>query len=316
MKKGKQSANKLKIKFLNKFWESPLVLASGILGTEAELMARVAATGIGAVTTKSCGLEPRSGHENPTVIALEHGLLNAVGLSNPGVEAEIIEIKKLKKILKKQQLKTKVIASFFGFSADEFLQVAEKLVTAKPDYLEMNPSCPNVASENKECFSDTPSGIYQLTKAVKKLTGDTPLIVKLSPNVANIVSIAQAACDGGADAICAINTLFGMAIDLESGRPILTNKMGGVSGPAIKPVAVRCVYQISQAVKVPVIGLGGVSCAEDALEMTYAGATAVGVGSAVYQGGIKVFSKINNELDDWLESKNISSISKLRGKAW
>ncbi len=308
--------NRLKVKFINKYIESPLVLASGILGTEAELMARVAATGIGAVTTKSCGLEPRYGHENPTVIALEHGLLNAVGLSNPGVEVEVNEIKKLKKLLKKQQLKTKVIASFFGFSAEEFLQVAKKLVTAKPDYLEMNPSCPNVASENKECFSDTPSAIYQLTKAVKKLTGDIPLIVKLSPNVANIVSIAKAACDGGADAICAINTLFGMAIDLESGRPILTNKMGGVSGPAIKPVVVRCVYQISQAVNVPVIGLGGVSTADDVIEMTYAGATAVGVGSAVYDGGIEVFSKINDDLDRWLAQRQISSINKLRGKAW
>jgi len=316
MRKNKRSTNRLKIKFINKYLDSPLVLASGILGTEAELMARVAATGIGAVTTKSCGLEPRLGHENPTVIALEHGLLNAVGLSNPGVKAEVIEIKKLKKLLKEKQLKTKVIASFFGFSAGEFLQVATQLVKAKPDYLEMNPSCPNVACENKECFSDTPSGIYQLTKAVKKVVGDIPLIVKLSPNVADIVSIAKAACDGGADAICAINTLLGMAIDLESGRPILTNKLGGVSGPAIKPVAIRCVYQISQAVKVPVIGLGGVNNAKDALEMVYAGATVVGVGSAVYQEGIEVFSTFNNELDKWLKNKQITSISKLRGKAW
>lgn len=311
-----QGKNRLKIKFINRYLESPLILASGILGTEAKLMARVAATGVGAVTTKSCGLEPRSGHQNPTVIAFEHGLLNAVGLSNPGVEAQVTEIKKLKKLLKQQQLKTKVIASFFGFSSQEFIQVASLLAKAKPDYLEMNPSCPNVASENKECFSDTPSGIYELTKAVKKVAGDIPLIVKLSPNVADIVSIAKSACEAGADAICAINTLLGMAIDLESGRPILTNKMGGVSGPAIKPVALRCVYQISQAVNVPVIGLGGVSNADDALEMIYAGASAVGVGSAVYQNGIEVFSKINDELDSWLIDKKIKSIGKLRGKAW
>lgn len=316
MATSKRQTNSLKVKLVNKYLDSPLVLASGILGTEAELMARVATTGVGAVSTKSCGLKPRFGHENPTVIAFEHGLLNAVGLSNPGVEAEIVEIKKLKTLLNKKQLKTKIIASFFGFSSEEFVKVAGLLVKARPDYLEMNPSCPNVASENKECFSDTPSGIYQLTKAVKSVIGDIPLIVKLSPNVTNIVAIAKAACEGGADAICAINTLLGMAIDPESGRPILSNKMGGVSGPAIKPIAVRCVYQISQAVSVPVIGLGGVTNAEDVLEMSYAGASAIGIGSAVYQGEIEIFKIINEELEGWLKKRNINSINSLRGKAW
>ena len=312
----KGQINRLKVKLVNRYLDSPLILASGILGTEAELIARVASTGLGAVSTKSCGLQARSGHENPTIIAFEHGLLNAVGLSNPGVEAEIVEIKKLKSLLKEKQLKTKIIASFFGFSSEEFVKVASLLVKARPDYLEMNPSCPNVASETKESFSDTPSGIYQLTKAVKSVIGNVPLIVKLSPNVTNIVAIAKAACEGGADAICAINTLLGMAIDPESGRPILSNKMGGVSGPAIKPVALRCVYQISQAVGVPVIGLGGVASVEDVLEMSYAGASAIGIGSAVYQGKIEIFKIINEQLETWLEKRNINSINNLRGKAW
>ena len=308
--------SRLTVEFVDHKLISPLVLASGVLGTQAELMARVAETGLGAVTTKSCGLEPRAGHPNPTVIAWEHGLLNAVGLTNPGVEKEVEEISRLQRLLKKKKLKTKIIASFFGFSLEEYVKTVEQLVKAKPDFLEMNISCPNVASEAGEFFSASSLSTYQLTKAVRKVIGKTPLIVKLSPNVTDIVSIAQAACEGGADAICAINALLGMAIDLESGKPILTNKIGGISGPAIKPLSIRCVYQISQVIKKPVIGLGGMSCAEDVVEMVLAGASLVGVGSAVYQNGMEVFAQLNQDLSSYLKNKNIKSLTKLRGKAW
>jgi dihydroorotate dehydrogenase (NAD+) catalytic subunit len=308
--------SKLSVKFINQTLSSPLVLASGILGTKAKLLARVAATGIGAVTTKSCGLEPRCGHENPTILAWEHGLLNAVGLSNPGVEKEVEEILELRQLLDEQKLKTKIIASFFGFTLEEFVKVAKKIIKAKPDFLEMNISCPNVASEAGRSFSASSKDTYAVTRAVKKLIGNIPLIVKLSPNVTDIVEIAQAAENAGADGICAVNTLFGMAIDIESGRPILTNKMGGVSGPGIKPVAVRCVYQISQKVKIPVIGLGGVSNGHDAIEMMMAGATAVGVGSAVYQHGIEVFDKINQQMVGYLQRHKLKSLRQIKGKAW
>ncbi len=307
---------KLQALFLNKKMSSPLVLASGVLGTKAELLARVAAHGVGAVTTKSCGLKPRKGHENPTVIALKHGLLNAVGLSNPGVQAEIEEIKKLRAILKKNGLSTKIIASFFGFSVSEFVEVARQIIKAEPDFIEMNISCPNVACEFEEQFAANAPSTFQVVSEVKKVIGKMPLIVKLSPNVSNIVRIAEAAEDAGADALCAINTLLGMSIDLESGEPILANKMGGVSGSAIKPVAIRCVYQISQQVNIPIIGVGGVGEGKDALEMILAGADLVGIGSAVYQEGMEVFSRINQEVSAYLKNKRINDIAQLSSKSW
>jgi len=299
---------KLAIKICHQTLESPLILASGILGTEAELLARVAQSGAGAVTTKSCGLRPKKGHENPTVLAWEHGLINAIGLTNPGVKQEIEEIKKLKKILKK----TKIIASFFGTTIEEFVQVAKKLSLAQPDFLEMNISCPNVESEFGQPFGVSVKDTFAVIQAVKKIV-PTPLIVKLSPNVTDIKIIAQAAEKAGADALSAINTLTGMVIDVESGKPILTNKKGGISGPAIRPIAVRCVYEISQAVKIPVIGIGGVDCGKGAVEMIMAGAKAVGVGSAVYYQGINVFKRINQEIKEFMIAHNYQTISDFQG---
>lgn len=292
---------------------NPLVLASGFLGTEAELLARVACQKIGIVTTKSCSLNPRAGHENPTVIAWEHGLQNAVGLTNPGVEEEVKEIGKLKNLLKDSAVK--ISASFFGGTVEEFVRVAQELEKARPDFLEMNISCPNVASEFGRTFSAECQDTFQVVKKVKQVT-NVPLIVKLSPNVTDIALIAKSAEDAGADVISAINTVNGMIVDIESGKPILTNKVGGLSGPAVKPMAVFAVCKIAQSVKVPVIGMGGVSYGKDAIEMVMAGAMAVGIGSAIYDRKIEVFSKVTDEMEKFMLEHNYSSLSKFRGIAY
>jgi dihydroorotate dehydrogenase (NAD+) catalytic subunit len=292
---------------------NPLVLASGILGTSAPLLERVARCGAGAVTTKSCGPAPRAGHPNPTVIDWGGGLINAVGLPNPGVDAEVeiiaVAIKQL------APLGVPLIASIFADTVTGFAAVAERISAANPDFIEVNISCPNVAAEFGRPFALDPVSAAQVTAAVRAAT-TLPIIVKLSPNVTDIVAIARAVQDAGADAIAAINTLGpGMVIDVESGRPILANRVGGVSGPAIRPIAVRCVYDICAAVSVPVVGIGGVMCGRDAVEMLMAGATAVGVGSAVYQHGPEIFGRIRDELAGWMQAHGYASISEFRGIA-
>ena len=292
--------------------KSPLVLASGILGCDAETLHRVAKAGAAAVTTKSCGLLPRPGHENPTVLAWEHGLLNAVGLTNPGAETEIKEIIKLKKLLKDKS--TKVIASFFGCTVEEFGKVASILTKAEPDFLEANISCPNTMDEFGRPFASLPRDTFKVVKAIKKVS-KIPLIVKLTYNVADITVIAKAAEEAGADVLSMINTVQAMLIDIESGKPILTNKVGGISGPAVKPLALAWVYKAAQKVKVPIIGLGGITTGRDAIEMIMAGATAVGIGSAVYYRGINCFGKINKEMEQFLKLKGLSNLSSLKGIA-
>lgn len=300
----------LSVEICGRILPNPLVMPAGILGTEAMLLARVAEAGAGAVTTKSCCLKAKKGHENPTVLAWEHGLINAVGLSNLGVAQEVKKIKKLKKMIGE----TKIIASFFGYTMREFVQVAKRLAEAEPDFLEMNISCPNVDSEMGVPFATSAQETLRVTRAVKKVVS-IPLIVKLTPNVADIGSIARAAKKGGADAIAAINTLIGMIIDTDSGKPILTNKRGGVSGPAIRPVAVRCVYDVVEKVKIPVIGMGGVGTADDAAQMIMAGAQAVGVGSAVYYHGLKVFKKIKRDLLKFMRTHHYQSLRDFQGVA-
>jgi len=301
----------LTTKVCGRVFKNPLVLTSGILGTKAELLARVSRAGAAAVTTKSCSLKPRKGHENPTVLAWKHGLINAVGLTNPGVEEEVKEIKKLRKLISPE---IKIIASFFGETKEEFIKVAEKLCLAKPDFLEMNISCPNTESELGLPIAYSSAETYKLTKLVKKRI-NIPLIVKLSPNVSNIKKIAKAAEEGGADVISAINTPTGMVIDTDAAKPILSNKIGGVSGPAIKPIAVRCIYEIFQTVKIPIIGIGGISYGRDAVEMFMAGASLVGIGSAIFYRGLNIFKKIEKEIKDFMRSNNYKILTSLRGIA-
>lgn len=293
---------------------NPLVLASGILGTQAELLVRAARAGAGAVTSKSCSLQPRSGHRNPTVLDWGSGLINAVGLSNPGVEAEIVELHAAKEQL--SALRVPLIASVFANSVEEFVTVTQRICErAHPDLVELNISCPNVEEEFGRPFAMDCGSTAGVTAAVRRAVS-CPLIVKLSPNATDIVAIARAAEDAGADAIAAVNTLGpGMVIDIRSGAPILANRSGGVSGPAIHPIAVRCVYDICAAVHIPVIGIGGVTNGRDALEMILAGATAVGIGSAVHYRGLEAFHLIQQEMRALMLECGYASLDTMRGLA-
>lgn len=293
---------------------NPLILASGFLGTEPYLLARVARTPIGAVTTKSCCLLPRRGHENPTVLAWDHGLINAVGLTNPGVVEEVNHIATLKRLLKTQKSSCRIIASFFGGTVAEFVKVARILSTAKPDFLEANLSCPNTEADLGRPFATDSKATYQVIKKIKQVT-QIPLIAKLSPNVTDITSVALAAQDAGADALCAINAVTGLVLDLTSGKPILTNKIGGLSGPAIKPIALRCVYQIAQTCHIPIIGLGGISSGTDTAEMIMVGATAVGIGTAIHYHGLSVFAKITHQLRHFMAQHHYQSLTEFKGLA-
>ncbi|GAB4506423.1 MAG: dihydroorotate dehydrogenase [Anaerolineales bacterium] len=292
---------------------NPLVLASGVLGTSAELLERVARCGAGAVTSKSCGPTPRAGHPNPTVLHWGHGLINAVGLSNPGADEEVHILRDAKARL--APLGVPLIASIFAETVQGFGDVARKVAEAAPDFIEVNISCPNVEAEFGRPFAADARDAAAVTAAVRRAVS-LPIIVKLSPNVPDIAAIARAVEAEGADAIAAINTLGpGMVIDTDSGKPILANRTGGVSGPAIRPIAVRCVYDVSRAVRVPVIGIGGVTCGRDAVEMIMAGATAVGIGSAVYYRGPEVFAAVCEELRGFMETHGYSDISQMRGLA-
>jgi dihydroorotate dehydrogenase (NAD+) catalytic subunit len=282
--------------------ENPVMLAAGILGTTGASLRRAAMAGAGAVVTKSVGSIPRDGHPGPTVVPLDIGLINAMGLPNPSYREfqEEIDIGKTGGI--------PVVASIFGADPDEFASIASGLTA---DAFELNLSCPHAEKYGAE-LGRYPEAVQSVTKAVKARVR-VPVWVKLTPNTADIVELGLAAQDGGADAVVAINTLKAMAIDIESGYPILGNRFGGLSGPAIKPVAVRCVYDLSSALDIPVIGAGGVSCFVDAIEMIMAGASGVQIGTAL-QRGYGVFGEIIEGLSAYLERRSMR-LSDLRGLA-
>lgn len=292
---------------------NPFVLAAGILGTSAALLERVARAGAGAVTSKSCGPTPRPGHPNPTVLPWEGGLINAVGLANPGAEAMVDVLRDARE--RCHPLGVPVIASVFGDTVQAFGEVTRTIEAAAPDGYEVNISCPNVAEELGQPFAADPEQAARATAAVRAAT-HRPVIVKLSANVADICAVARAVVDAGADAIAAINSLGpGMLIDIRARAPVLANRVGGLSGPAIRPVAVRCVYELSRAVPVPIIGMGGVSSGEDAVEMIMAGATAVGVGSAFYDRGMDVMLDMAQELATFMAEQGFERVGVMRGLA-
>lgn len=297
------------IEFLGKKFANPLVVASGILGvTGATMVYNVKELGVGGVTMKSVSLEPREGHPNPTITTGGHFMINAVGLSNAGVENSVKEIQHYK-----ENCSAPLIASIFAGEVSEFGELAGKISDAKPDFIEVNISCPNVKDEFGKPFAADPKLAAEVTEIVKKNT-DIKVIVKLSPNVENIAAIAQAVEAAGADAICAVNTFNGTLIDVRTREFVLHNKFGGVSGPAIKPMAVKAVYDISQAVKIPIIGTGGVTTGEDVLEMMLAGASLVGVGSAVYFEGKDVFVNMMKEVEKVMEEEKIDNLQSIVGK--
>ena len=290
--------------------KNPLVLASGIMGVSASSMKFVEENGAGAVTMKSVGPEERKGHKNPTVYSWGEGLTNAVGLSNPGIDNALDEMKEALK-----RLDVPLILSVFGGTTDEFAQMAAKVAPLNPPILEINLSCPNVQDSHGRMFALDPKKTEETVTAVKKEIGNIPLFAKLTPDSPDIVDVAKAAEAAGANGITAVNTVSGLIIDIDTRRPILTNKYGGISGKAIKPIAVRAVYNLYKAVQVPIIGTGGVTTGADALEFIMAGATAVGVGSAVYNRGVDVFSKITTEMSEWMEKHSVTSLDELRGAA-
>ena len=292
---------------------NPTILASGVLGLSAEVLARVARAGAGAVVTKSCSLRPRVGHASPIVVDYGPGLINAVGLANPGVEAMAEEIRRARKLL--APMGVPIIASIFANSVYDFGTTARYISEAEPDLIEANISCPNVEEEFGQIFSSTPYVAAQVTRRVKAAT-KIPVIIKLSPNVPEIDEVAKAVVAAGADAISAVNTVGpGMLVDVETAMPILSNRVGGLSGPAIRPIAVRCVYEICAAVSVPVIGIGGIMTGRDAAEMITVGATAVGIGTGVYKRGLNVFSLVCQELREIMARLGIARLDALRGRA-
>ena len=286
---------------------NPLMNAAGVLGMSPPLLKRVYDSGAGAVISKSIGPEPRRGHPNPTLVRVDCGALNAMGLPNPGVEYFVEEIKEIKK------MGVPIVASFFGGSTQEFADVAYQLSRAGADALELNASCPNVAEELGMLAADA-ANVEKVTAAVREET-KLPLFVKLSPNVTNIKSIAIAAEWGGADAITAVNTLKGLAIDVNFKRPILANITGGLSGPAVKPVALRCVWEVAQAVDIPVIGCGGITTGLDAIEYILAGASAVELGTAVMTHGVGVYKEIADGIAGYMEKNGFSKIEDMVGLA-
>jgi dihydroorotate dehydrogenase (NAD+) catalytic subunit len=299
------------VSFCGVNFPSPLVLASGIMGLSASSLKRVADVGAGAVTAKSCGLEERKGHPCPVLVPVPHGMLNAVGLANPGVEDMVEELLEFHR-----NSGIPVIASVFGKSVEEFPLAARAISRAKPALIELNVSCPNVAAEFGRPFAADPELTGRITRLVKEAVTDIPILVKLSPQCPSLAQVARSCEDNGADGITAINSVGpGMLIDVNVRRPVLANRMGGLSGPAILPIAVRAVWEVFAAVKIPIIGTGGVQSTEDALQLIMAGATAVGIGTGVYSRGVEVFSEINRGLSVFLQERGLASLNSLRGAA-
>ncbi len=286
--------------------KNPTILAAGVLGTTGASLCRVASEGgAGAVVTKSIGPAPKTGHSNPSMVKLECGFLNAMGLPNPSYPGFLQELD-----IAKKDSDVPVIASIFGGTPSEFVEVAEGLLPGKPDAFELNVSCPHAEGYGAAVGSN-PCLVEAVTATVKDVS-KVPVWVKLTPNVSDITCIGTAAESGGADAVVAINTVKGMAIDIESGYPVLGNRSGGLSGKAIKPVAVKCVYDLYTALEIPVIGVGGVSSWQDAVEMMMAGARAVQIGSAVYDR-VDIFSEISTGIEAFLQRKGYSDVKKLIG---
>ena len=285
--------------------ENPTMLAAGILGISGAFLKRVADAGAGAVVTKSIGLEPREGYPNPTVTQVDGGLINAIGLANPGINYFSGELGRM------DDVAIPIVASVYGFLSRDYADVAEKAAQAGADAVELNLSCPHVARTGTE-IGQSPQLVAEIVNEVKPRV-DIPVFVKLTPNIADVAEIAEAATEAGADGITAINTVRAMTINIETAQPVLSNRIGGLSGPAVKPIAVRCVYEISREVDVPVIGCGGVATWRDAVEFMLAGASAVQIGTAVAFQGLEVFESITKGLSRYLKERRLSSAREIVG---
>ena len=300
----------LSVKLAGISLQNPTVLASGIMGVSASSLKFVEENGAGAVTLKSIGPTERTGHKNPTVFSWGEGIQNAVGLSNPGIDGSVEKIK-----TSVDRLSIPVFGSMFADTIENFQQVGEKMAATGVAAIEVNLSCPNTEDDFGRMFALDPTMTSDLIKAVKSVVGDIPIFAKLSADTFEIAEVGKAAEAAGADAITAINTISGMVIDITEKRPILTNKVGGISGPAIRPMGVRAVWNLYKAVKIPIIGTGGINSGDDAIEYIMAGATTVGIGSGVYYRGIDVFKKVCDEMSGFMEKEGYKSIEEMRGIA-
>lgn len=286
-------------------WNNPVTVASGTFGSGAEFAEFVDLNRLGAVTTKGVANIPWVGNPTPRVAETYGGMMNAVGLQNPGIELFCErDIPFLK------QYDTKIIVNVCGKSTEDYCEVVERLADEDVDMLEINISCPNV-KEGGIAFGQNAKAAEEITKAVKKYAKQ-PVIMKLSPNVTDIAEMAKAVEAGGADAISLINTLTGMKIDINRRKFVLANKTGGVSGPAIHPIAVRMVYQAFHAVKVPIIGMGGIASAEDAIEMILAGSSAVSVGTVNFHNP-SVTMEIVDGIQEYMKRYGFTSVNEMVG---
>lgn len=287
--------------------KNPTMLASGIMGETGGSLRAMAKGGAGALVTKSIGSVPRQGHKNPSLVELEHGYINAMGLPNPGIEAfgeEMYEAAKAG---------VPIVGSVFGSSPEEFAQLARRMQEYGAEAVELNLSCPHAKGYGMEMGID-PEVVANVIKEVKGSVV-IPVFAKLTPNTHTLIEVAKAAEDAGVDAIVAINTLKAMKIDVDARRPVLFNRFGGLSGPAIRGVGVRCVYELYEALKVPVIGVGGIEDWRSALEYIMAGAAAVQIGSGVGRKGAQVFGDICSGLSAYLSENGFHDISQLVGVA-
>ena len=286
-------------------WKNPVTVASGTFGSGAEFADYVDINKLGAVTTKGVANVPWVGNPTPRVAEVYGGMMNAIGLQNPGIdlfcERDIPFLK---------QYDTKIIVNVCGHAPEEYLAVVERLADQPIDMMEINISCPNV-NAGFLAFGQDAHHVEELTAQIKKIAKQ-PVIMKLTPNVTDITEMAKAAVDAGSDALSLINTLTGMKIDIERRDFVLANKTGGMSGPAIKPVAVRMVYQVANAVDVPIIGMGGIATAEDALEFIMAGATAVSVGTANFINPATTLEVVDG-IKAYMERHQINDINELIG---
>lgn len=286
-------------------WKNPVTVASGTFGSGAEYSEFVDLNKLGAVTTKGVANVPWEGNPTPRIAEVKSGMMNAIGLQNPGID---VFCERDIPFLRKYD--TNIIVNVCGHAPEEYLAVVERLADEPIDMMEINISCPNV-NANFLAFGQDPKHVEELTREIKKIAKQ-PVIMKLTPNVTDVAEIARAAEAGGADAVSLINTLTGMKIDVSRRSFALANKTGGVSGPCVKPVAVRMVYRVANAVKIPVIGMGGIASAEDALEFIMAGATAVSVGTAnFYQPDVT--EKIIQGIADFMEQQKVEDIHELIG---
>ena len=306
MRKAKEKPPNLAIELAGISLKNPVMVASGTFGYGEEYAGLVDLNRLGAIVAKTITLKPRLGNEPPRIVETASGVLNSIGLQNVGIDAFINE-----KLPFFREYDVPLIVSIAGETTDEYVQLVKTLQGEKIDGLELNLSCPNIKYKRKLMFAQDPQATHQVVSRVRKATS-LPLMVKLSPNVTDIASIAKVCEEAGADGVSLINTFTGMAIDVESRKPVLRQITGGLSGPAIKPIALRMVYEVHKAVKIPIIGMGGIMTAGDALEFIIAGAKAVAIGTGNFVDP-RTAIKVIDGIKEYMVKNKINDIKSIVG---